>query len=182
MRTGRKPATAAGERATIVGMAARTRTWLPPALLLGAALWAGIFSPFAAAQESDARTRLEALETRRLEAMRAADVKALTEIMAEDMTYAHSTGLVQTRDQLLELLRSNVVRYLSFDTHEIAWRLYDGVAVATGRQTISLESEGRPITARNRFIVVYARVGDDWRCVAYQSTALPEMKTQEKVR
>jgi len=163
-------------------MRAATRPRLLHALLLGAALWAAVFSPPAAAQESDVRAQLQALETRRLEAMRAADVKALAQILAEDMTYTHSTGLMQTRDQLLTLLGSGVVRYLSFETHDIAWRVYDGAAVATGRQTLSLESEGRPVTARNRFTVVYARHGGDWRCVAYQSTALPEMKVQEKTR
>ncbi|MDH3196887.1 MAG: nuclear transport factor 2 family protein [Candidatus Krumholzibacteria bacterium] len=151
-------------------------------LLVGAALCAAVLSGPVAAQESDARAQLQALEARRLEAMRAADVKALAQIMAEDMTYAHSTGLVQTRDQLLQLLESGLVRYLSFETHDIAWRVYDGAAVATGRQTISLESDGRPITARNRITVVYARIDADWRCVAYQSTTLPEMKTQEKTR
>jgi ketosteroid isomerase-like protein len=163
-------------------MRALTRPWSPFAFLLGAALCVAVFSRPTAAQESDARAQLQALEARRLEAMRAADVKALAQIMVEDMTYAHSTGLVQTRDQLLQLLESGVVRYLSFETHDIAWRVYDGAAVATGRQTISLDSEGRAVTSRNRFTVVYARVGADWRCVAYQSTALPEMKMQEKIR
>jgi ketosteroid isomerase-like protein len=158
------------------------RRRLFPALLLGAALSTAVFSAPAAAQEGDARAQLQALEARRLEAMHAADVKALEQILAEDMTYTHSTGLVQTREQLLTLLKSGVVRYLSFDTQDVAWRVYEGAAVATGRQTISLESEGRPVTARNRFTVVYARVGGEWRCVAYQSTSLPEMKMQEKTR
>jgi ketosteroid isomerase-like protein len=155
------------------------RPWLPRALLLGTALCAAAFSP-TAAREGDARAQLQALETRRLEAMTSADVKALEQILAEDMTYTHSTGLVQTRGQLLGLLQSGVLRYLSFETHDITWRVYDGTAVATGRQTISLESEGRPVTARNRFTVVYARVGGEWRCVAYQSTAVPDKTTQEK--
>jgi len=145
-----------------------------------AALIALAFASAAAGQQDDTRARLQALETERLEAMRAANIDVLGRIMAEDMTYTHSTGLVQNREQLFELLSSGVVRYLGFDTHDITWRVYGAVAVATGRQTISLESEGRPVTARNRFTIVYAKMEGGWRCVAYQSTAVPEMKMQEK--
>jgi molybdopterin synthase catalytic subunit len=132
------------------------------------------------AGERSVVARVAALEEVRRAAMVAADTTALRAGMSRDATYVHSTGLVQTRDELCAVIARGDIRYRAFSVDGVAYRAYESTVVATGVQRIDLESGGRPLTSRSRFTVVYVLDADRPRLVAYQSTPLPEIVTQEK--
>jgi hypothetical protein len=117
------------------------------------------------------------LETERRSAMIDGDRSVLERLLSPDCTYTHSTGLVQTRAEVIEMLESKKVRYVSFTTPDETLRAFgEGTVVITGTQTIDLEVSGKPRSTTNRFTVVWANVDGAWKCVAYQSTAVPETK------
>jgi len=119
-------------------------------------------------------------ESERQIAMIRADVPALEDIFAEDVTYIHSNGLAQTRAGLIAMLTKRELRYLNFDVGEAEYREYGGTVVCTGMQSISLTSSGKPFTSNSRYTIVYATIAGRPRVVAYQSTLLPEIVKQEK--
>ncbi len=119
-------------------------------------------------------------ESERQIAMIRADVPALEDIFAEDVTYIHSNGLAQTRAGLIAMLTKRELRYLNFDVEEAEYREYGGTVVCTGMQSISLTSSGKPFTSNSRYTIVYATIAGRPRVVAYQSTLLPEIVKQEK--
>jgi len=119
-------------------------------------------------------------ESERQMAMIRADVPALEDIFAEDVTYIHSNGLAQTRSGLIAMLTKRELRYLNFDVEEADYREYGGTVVCTGMQSISLTSSGKPFTSNSRYTIVYATIAGRPRVVAYQSTLLPEIVKQEK--
>ena len=82
-------------------------------------------------------------ESERQIAMIRADVPALEDIFAEDVTYIHSNGLAQTRAGLIAMLTKRELRYLNFDVGEAEYREYGGTVVCTGMQSISLTSSGK---------------------------------------
>ena len=128
-------------------------------------------------------TLIEAVKHRESErqiAMIRADVPALEDIFAEDVTYIHSNGLAQTRAGLIAMLTKRELRYLNFDVAEAEYREYGGTVVCTGMQSISLTSSGKPFTSNSRYTIVYATIAGRPRVVAYQSTLLPEIVKQEK--
>jgi hypothetical protein len=128
------------------------------------------------------RATVEAIEWKRQDAMVREDTATLEEIYDENVTYTHSLALTQTRSQLLEMMTGGGVSYNKFTTSNMSWQVYPAVVVGNGTQAIDLTVEGRPVVARIRYTVVYAMLEGKWRCVAYQSTALPDVTEQQKIR
>src|SRR5436309_3976659 len=55
---------------------------------------------------SKAETEIRQLENRRIQAMLKVDTEELNRILADDLTYTHSSGQVDTKSQLIESLKS----------------------------------------------------------------------------
>lgn len=121
-----------------------------------------------------------ALENARRQAMVAGDIPRLTDLFAKDATYVHSTGLVQTRDELLSVLERGAIHYRTIDVDSVSYRAYGPVVVGNGVQTLHLEASGKPVTARSGYTVVYAPVDGQVRLIAYQSTNLPRLLMEQK--
>lgn len=118
------------------------------------------------------------LELERQAAMVAADTKALAEIIAEDATYVHGNGLMQSRAELFTMLQRGEIRYLSFALEDVRYRAYGGTVVGTGVQRIDVKSAGKSMVLRSRYTVVYAVSATGGKLVAYQSTPTPKMSTR----
>ena len=99
------------------------------------------------------------------------DVATLEAILADDLTYGHSSGVVDTKAAYLEALRSGKTKYLSFDRLQSAVRVYGETAVVTGTATLSLRGQAAPFTLR--YTLVYVLRDRQWRMVAWQSTRFP---------
>jgi ketosteroid isomerase-like protein len=128
------------------------------------------------------RITVETIEWKRQDAMMRADTSALRKIYSEDLTYTHSMGLMQSREQVLTMITEGNVSYDRFVTRNMIWRVYNNVVVGAGSQTIDLTIDENPATARNRYTVVYVKIDGNWRCVAYQSTPLPIIREQQMIR
>jgi len=113
-------------------------------------------------------------ETRRFEALERGDVAALDDILAEDLSYTHATGVHETKAELLAKLKSGQVRYESFAPEELQVRVYGTAAVLTGVARVKVQVAGEARSLHLRFTDVYVKEGDRWQMVAWQSTRLPE--------
>lgn len=128
----------------------------------------------------DPLAQVVAREEQRRKAMVAGDVKTLSEIITEDATYVHSTGIMQTRDELLRLLANKTIVYKSFDIEKTAYRVYGTTIVGTGVQTIAVMAGGKARIIHSRYTVTYAEKDGSEKLIAYQSTPLPEMTPVKK--
>jgi ketosteroid isomerase-like protein len=120
------------------------------------------------------------LEARRSAALVAADTNTLAGIMAEDATFAHSNGLMQTRAELFTMLTRGEIRYLSIKPEDARYRRYGDAVIGTGVQSVNVKSAGKSMTLRNRYTVVYALTAAGPKMVAYQSTSLPQLTTRSR--
>jgi hypothetical protein len=114
------------------------------------------------------------MEDRRIKAMTQTDSAALDQILADDLTYTHSSGMLETKAQFIESLKSGRVKYESVECDEVKVRDYGTTAVVTGFANFKVQSGGRGTSFRVRFTDVYVNRGDLWQMVAWQSTRLPE--------
>lgn len=128
------------------------------------------------------RAAVEATEWKRQAAMVKADIATLEKIYAESLTYTHSLAITQTRKQVLDMLSGGNVSYDKFTTQSANWSVYPGTVVGTGTQTIELTVDGNAVTANNRYTVVYVQLDGRWKCVAYQSTPLPDIRERQMQR
>lgn len=136
--------------------------------------------PRAVENKTDALAQVVALEDKRRKAMVAGDVKTLTGLIAADATYVHSTGIMQTRDELLRLLANKTIVYKSFDMEKTSYRVYGTTIVGTGVQRITVMAGGKTRVIHSRYTVTYAERDGAETLIAYQSTPLPEMAPAKK--
>ena len=112
---------------------------------------------------------VELVERRRFDAMIAQDMAKLEPMLAEELYYGHSTGLVENKPQFLESIRSGQFRYRSIEVKHLDVRLYDEVALVTGLIHVRVEMKGQPLETDLRYSDAYARRDGRWQLVAWQS-------------
>ena len=114
-----------------------------------------------------------AAEDRRYRAMQDADLTTLTEVCAEELSYAHSSGVRDTRSEYLEKLRSGYYVYRRIDHPVERVEILGDTAIVVGRMTADVEVQGRPKTIDNLALAVWTRASGTWRLLAYAPTSLP---------
>jgi ketosteroid isomerase-like protein len=114
------------------------------------------------------------LEAARIEAMLKADARELDRLLADDLTYAHSDGRVDTKAQFIRTYTSGESRYMALDRDTPSVRVYGNTAVVTGTAKIHVRSPKGDSRFQLGYLDVYARRGGRWQMVAWQSTRLPQ--------
>ncbi|MSQ36327.1 MAG: nuclear transport factor 2 family protein [Dehalococcoidia bacterium] len=115
-----------------------------------------------------------AAQRARFDATTRADVAALDALLADDCTYVHAHGVVDTKAAFLATIEAGRTRYASFATRELAVRVLGGVALVTGLADIDVRAGERALTLRVRFLDVWERRDGRWQNVAWQPTRLPD--------
>ena len=113
------------------------------------------------------------IESRRFEAIVRGDFAELDRILADDLTYTHSSGRLETKAQFLAALQSGL-RFEAIEPEEVLVRVYGDAGVATGRAQMRVRSQDRQSSFAVRFTTVYVKREGRWQMVAWQSTRLPE--------
>lgn len=127
-----------------------------------------------AAQTSASEKEVRAVEEQRYKAMIGADFPTLEKVLADDLVYVHSSGVVDDKNSYFAPLRSGSVRYKKISPEDTRVRITGTLAVVTGRSSIELERDGKPQAFRLRFTAVYEKSAPGWRLVSWQATRLPE--------
>jgi ketosteroid isomerase-like protein len=121
-----------------------------------------------------AETEVRAADAKRIEAMVQGDVKTLAPLLTPDLTYAHSTGELQTREVFLETISSGRLDYLSMVPSDVLVRILgDRTAVITGKTDVKVIAGGKENALVLRFTSVWRKSDAGWQMLAWQSTRLP---------
>ena len=98
----------------------------------------------------------------------------LKQVLAEDLTYTHSTGDTDTRAVFIDNLKTGVRKYHKVDHESMDVRLYGNAAVVTATAQIETSQKGaKPTPAHLRFIHMWILKNGRWQMVAHQSLRLP---------
>jgi ketosteroid isomerase-like protein len=114
-----------------------------------------------------------AAEDRRYQAMQDADLTILDALCADELSYAHSSGARDTKDQYLEKVRSGYYVYRRIDHPVERVEVVGDTAIVVGRMTADLEVQGTPKTIDNLALAVWTRATGQWQLLAYAPTSLP---------
>ena len=121
---------------------------------------------------ADVRAVLAA-EDRRYKAMLDADLTVLDGMCADELSYAHSSGARDTKEQYLEKVRSGYYVYRRIDHPVERVAVVGDTAIVVGRMTADLLVDGTPKTIDNLALAVWTRASGAWRLLGYAPTALP---------
>ena len=122
---------------------------------------------------SDAAAEVLAAEDRRYRAMVENDMATLEALCADELSYAHSSGVRDTKEEYLGKVRSGYYVYLKVDHPVERVEVMGDAAIVVGRMTADLLVDGVAKTIDNLALAVWARTDDGWRLLAYAPTSLP---------
>jgi ketosteroid isomerase-like protein len=111
-------------------------------------------------------------DDRRFEAMRSGDWTALDAALADDLTYVHSTARLESKAEHIANLRAGKPHYRGIAPRERKVRVHGGVGAVNGVSEMHVERDGKEQRFTVRYLAVYAKAGEQWRMIAWQSTRL----------
>jgi hypothetical protein len=109
-------------------------------------------------------------EDRRRAAIVGRDLGELDTLLSPDLTYVHSNGMVDTKDDYVAIVKAHT--FNSIDHDLISTRVYDDVAVLTAITTIDAraDSDGTVLAGQIRTINIWERTGDSWQQIHWQAS------------
>jgi ketosteroid isomerase-like protein len=113
-------------------------------------------------------------DDRRFEAMRRGDWAALDAALSDDLTYVHSTARLESKAEHIANLRAGKPHYRGISPRERRARVHGGVGIVNGVSEMHVERDGKEQRFTVRYLAVYAKVGEHWRMIAWQSTRQPD--------
>jgi ketosteroid isomerase-like protein len=146
------------------------RSFAPFFALAGLLLAALSTTPKVLAAPSD---DVLAAENARVEALLRADYDALDRLLGEDLTYTHSTAVLDTKAMFMESLRSGRLRYHQFRHEDPKVRVLGDIGIINSVARIVAVNRGQENRNHLRVTIVYAKRDGRWQMVAWQSTRMP---------
>jgi ketosteroid isomerase-like protein len=127
------------------------------------------------AEEPDDFAAVRAADEARLAATIAGDTLKLSQLLSNELFYAHSDGRVQTKAQFIAAVAGNRIQYASVTPHDLKLQaIAPGAVAMNGRARLVVRADGRPLEFTLRFLAVWRNEDGPWRLLAYQSSQLAE--------
>ena|ERR1039457_92451 len=125
---------------------------------------------FAFGQEAD----IKAVEQTWSKAILTKDIPALQKILGDQLIYAHSTGIVDTKASYIAKVSSGAQKYEAVEFESMTIKLYgDKMAVMHARMRMSGVNQNGPFDDHMLMMHAWYKNGRDWQLVAHQTTKLP---------
>jgi ketosteroid isomerase-like protein len=110
------------------------------------------------------------LDRQRMTAMGQKDIATLSRLIGDDLIYTHSSARVDTKQSLIGAMESGATVYSSVEPSAVVAQDLGDSVVLTGQAAISVNSGGKAMSFRVRFVDVWAKRGSGWQMVTWQST------------
>lgn len=144
-----------------------------PRLLLCLVLLVSCFSSKQLHAQKGLADEVKQAEQKWIAAVTSKDKSALEAILAKELVYTHSTGLVEDKGQYLQALTSGNQKYDSIEYEAPAIQTYGSTAVVTTKVVMKGATKGQPFNNQLRLLHVWVKQGGKWSLVAHQTTRLP---------
>jgi ketosteroid isomerase-like protein len=125
-------------------------------------------------QESDIEKEIIETEHQRDQAIQDRDMSVLDRIHADDFTFVNTRGVVLSKAEYLDEIRTGGLKFLSFKQDDYHFQVYGDTVVLTGRSSGVVEYHGKVNQVPRRFTIVYIRDHGRWRLATYHGTTIAE--------
>jgi hypothetical protein len=102
----------------------------------------------------------------------AKDSVTLSNLLADDVTYGHTNGIIQTKAQLIRDVMSGVQDYKSIEPSNMNTRIYENTGVVTMNSKVIMNYQDKPLELNMFVTLVWIKSNNDWKLVARQSVKL----------
>jgi ketosteroid isomerase-like protein len=126
------------------------------------------------AEDNPQLASVKAADKARVAAMQSGDRAKLDGIFSDELRYAHSNGVVDTKTSFIDILSAGKTKYVGYDYEEQNFTFpAPGIALMSGRAHVKAESEGKAMDAVLSFLAVWREEKGRWRFLAWQSCKPP---------
>jgi len=134
-------------------------------ILLLICCWATMM---ASAQKKEMNELLFATETFRL-AMISGDKASLMQLTAETLSYGHSSGVVENKQQFVDKLVSGASDFVTIDISEQQVELYKSTAIVRHTLKATTNDNGKSGTVQLHILQVWVKEKNGWLLAARQA-------------
>jgi ketosteroid isomerase-like protein len=113
-------------------------------------------------------------DDRRFAAMRNEDWTTFDAVLADELTYCHSTARLETKAEHVANLKARKPRYIDAAPRDRSVRIHGDVGLVNGICVIHVNNDGKDNRFTVRYLAVYKQSGGAWRMLAWQSTRMPD--------
>jgi len=107
-------------------------------------------------------------------AVAAHDYATLEKVLDPELIYAHSTGVIETKEEYLAKLRKGTQRYDGIEHEKTTVREHGDAAVAHSIVRMHGATKGEPFDNRLMMIHTWIKKDGVWRLAAHQTTRLTQ--------
>ena len=101
------------------------------------------------------------------------DAAALGKIYSDQLIYAHSSGVIESKGDYLDKLRKGTQRYDVIEHQKITVRVHGNAAVAHSMVHMKGQSGARPFDDKLMALHLWVKQDGRWQLAAHQTTKLP---------
>lgn len=131
-----------------------------------------VFQAFA--EENPKLAAIQAADKARVAAMQSPDREKLSAIFSDELRYAHSNGIVDTKTSFIDILTTGKTKYVGYDYEEQSFTFpAPGIALMSGRAHVRAVTATGEMDSVLSFLAVWGEEGGQWRFLAWQSCKLP---------
>ena len=154
--------------------------WLLVSLLL-ASFAPRLHAGLGKALKHERHHEIDALEEAWSGAILRGDADALATMLSDDFIAITTRGMLQTRDEVLNSLRTRQTRIVSLDLSDRKVRFYGSTAVVTSLAQVEGSNENQDISGSFRYTHVYVRNSSGkWMLVSAESSRIPETHVRDQ--
>jgi hypothetical protein len=141
--------------------------------LIAALLTLWVFKSYVVWSQTSTETAVVNIEKERFAALVSKDYAYLDKVLAHDLYYCHSNGLIDTKSSFVQSIKDGKLTYQEMVPEELKVRIYGKTAVITGQCAAKVLSNGQQLNTRFRFTDVYVKNKAGWQMVSWQSLRIP---------
>ncbi len=133
-------------------------------------------APVLSAQSGKVDQQVLQAEKDRFAAMIKGDRPALEKLLADDLTYTHSSALFETKEQFIKSVTSGTIDYVSIQPSESDWkvRVSGNTAIVNGVAAVNVIDTGKDLKIKIRYTTIHTNRGGNWQLQAWQATRFPQ--------
>lgn len=96
-----------------------------------------------------------------------AKLDSLRDILDDRLTYTHSSGWIQTKDDVVNDFTNGKLTYQKISVQELNTRMYNGAAIVNGRGKFSFTANGTMVATYDlAFTETYVLINKQWKLAA----------------
>jgi ketosteroid isomerase-like protein len=109
-------------------------------------------------------------------AMISKDKSTLEKLTMDELSFGHSTGVVENKSEFVQNVLSGPTTFYKIDISNQSINTADNIAIVRNISTINGSTKGQPLDIKIGVLMIWKKQGGNWKLLARQGFKLPEVK------